>query len=342
MTSHKTIYQSKADAQNDLIYSTSSPRMVEQEENLHYWGDISEEEYYRLQGIKGSKSFYTSPRGLFLFTRSWLPLSGPPRGIIFVIHGYGNDISWTFQSTSIFLAQKGFACFALDMEGHGRSQGLRGYVPHVDLVVQDCLSFFNLIKQDPNFGALPCFLYGESMGGALCLLVHFADPNGFQGAVLVAPMCKISDKVRPRWPIPQALTFISNFLPTLAIVPTEDLLHKSIKVEEKKIVGNKNPVRYRGKPRLGTVVELLRVTQLLSEKLRDVSIPFLVVHGSADVVTDPEVSRTLYKEASSQDKTLKIYEGMWHSLLFGEPDENIEIVRTDILSWLDDRCNTKI
>ncbi|TYI23226.1 hypothetical protein ES332_A06G150000v1 [Gossypium tomentosum] len=272
--------------------------MVEQEENLHYWGDIYEEEYYRLHGIKGSKSFYTSTRGLSLFTRSWLPLSGPPRGIIFGIHGYGNDIS--------------------------------------------CLSFFNLIKQDPNFGALPCFLYGESMGGALCLLVHFADPNGFQGAVLVAPMCKISDKVRPRWPIPQALTFISNFLPTLAIVPTEDLLHKSIKVEEKKIVGNKNPVRYRGKPRLGTVVELLRVTQLLSEKLRDVSIPFLVVHGSADVVTDPEVSRTLYKEASSQDKTLKIYEGMWHSLLFGEPDENIEIVRTDILSWLSDRCNTEI
>ncbi|XVE51283.1 hypothetical protein DITRI_Ditri02bG0027500 [Diplodiscus trichospermus] len=314
---------------------------MEQEENVHYWGNIPEEEYYRQQGIKGSKSFYTSPRGLSLFTRSWLPISGTPRGVIFGIHGYGNDMSWTFQSTQIFLAQKGFACFSLDIEGHGRSQGLRCYVPNVDLVVQDCLAYFNFIKLDPNFHGLPCFLYGESMGGAICLLVHFADPQGFQGAVLVAPMCKISDKVRPRWPIPQVLTFISKLLPTLPIVPTEDLLYKSVKVEEKKVIGNKNPYRYRGKPRLGTVVELLRVTEFLSQKLCDVTIPFLVVHGSADVVTDPEVSRTLYKEASSQDKTIKIYEGMWHSLLFGEPDENIKMVRNDILTWLNDRCNTK-
>ncbi|XVF87541.1 hypothetical protein PTKIN_Ptkin18bG0128500 [Pterospermum kingtungense] len=316
--------------------------MEQEEENVHYWGNISEEEYYKQQGIKGSKSFYTSPRGLSLFTRSWVPISGTPRGIIFGIHGYGNDMSWTFQSTPIFLAQKGFACFALDLEGHGRSQGLKCYVPNVDLVVQDCLSYFNLIKQDPNFDGLPCFLYGESMGGALCLLVHFADPKGFQGAVLVSPMCKISDKVKPRWPLPQVLTFVSKFLPTLPIVPTEDLLHKSVKVEEKKVIGDKNPLRYRGKPRLGTVVELLRVTEYLSQKLCNVSLPFLVVHGSADVVTDPEVSRALYEEASSQDKTIKIYEGMWHSLLFGEPDDNIQMVRNDILSWLNDRCNTKV
>ncbi|OMO76504.1 Alpha/beta hydrolase-1 [Corchorus capsularis] len=314
---------------------------MEQEEDVHYWGDIPEEEYYKQQGIKCTKSYHTSPRGLSLFTRSWLPISGNPRGIIFGVHGYGNDMSWTFQSTPIFLAQKGFAVFALDMEGHGRSQGLRCYVPNVDLAVQDCLSYFNLIKQDPNFNGLPCFLYGESMGGAICLLIHFADPKGFQGAILVAPMCKISDKVRPRWPIPQVLTFMSKFLPTLAIVPTEDLLHKSVKVEEKRIMGDKNPLRYRGKPRLGTVVELLRVTDYVNQKLCDVRISFLIVHGSADVVTDPEVSRALYREAASEDKTLKIYEGMWHSLLFGEPDENIELVRGDILSWLNERCNTK-
>ncbi|XWS18359.1 hypothetical protein CRYUN_Cryun32bG0037100 [Craigia yunnanensis] len=122
------------------------------------------------------------------------------------------------------------------------------------------------------------------MGAAISLLVHFADPKGFQGAVLVAPMCKISDNVKPRWPLPQVLTFISKFLPTLAIVPTEDLLHKSVKVEEKRIIGNKNPLRYRGKPRLGTVVELLSVTEYLSQNLCDVSIPFLVVHGSADLL----------------------------------------------------------
>ncbi|KAK7319639.1 hypothetical protein RJT34_04362 [Clitoria ternatea] len=309
----------------------------------YYWGFTPEEDYYNQQQITSSKSHFTSPRGLTLFTRSWLPnpATTPPRALIFMVHGYGNDISWTFQATPIFLAQMGFACFALDLQGHGHSQGLKAFVPSVDLVVHDCLSFFNSIKQDPRFHHLPCFLFGESMGGAICLMIHFSDRQGFQGAILVAPMCKISDKVKPKWPIPQILTFLARFFPTLPIVPTPDLLYKSVKVDHKKVVADMNPSRYRGRPRLGTVLELLRVTDFLSQRLGDVNLPFIVLHGSADVVTDPDVSRELYKEARSEDKTIKVYDGMMHSLLFGETDENVEIVRNDVLSWLNARCKNE-
>ncbi|CAM8898862.1 unnamed protein product [Rhodiola kirilowii] len=269
---------------------------------LHFWGNTSEEAYYASQQIQSSSSFYTSPRGLSLFTRSWQPLHTvtPIRGLVFMIHGYGNDISWTFQSTPIFLAQHGFACFALDLEGHGRSDGLKAFVPNVDLVVQDCVSFFTSIKQNPNFHNLPTFLFGESMGGAICLLIHLQNPNSFNGAILIAPMCKISDKVKPKFPIPQILTVLAKLLPTLPIVPTADLLDKSV-------------------------------------KLPDVTLPFLVAHGSADVVTDPEVSVELYEKAASEDKTIRIYDGMMHSLLFGETDENVETVRRNVLQWLNDR-----
>ncbi|KAL3576943.1 hypothetical protein D5086_022226 [Populus alba] len=154
--------------------------LMPRETEVHFWGNTPEDEYYKQQGIKASRSSYTSPRGLSLFTRSWLPIStDPPLGVMCMVHGYGNDISWTFQSTAIFLAQMGFACFALDIEGHGKSQGLKGYVPNVDLVVQDCLSFFDSIKNDTQFHGLPFFLYGESMGGAICLLIHLANPTGF-------------------------------------------------------------------------------------------------------------------------------------------------------------------
>ncbi|GAB2298706.1 hypothetical protein Dimus_032780 [Dionaea muscipula] len=294
---------------------------------LHYWGDTPEEDYYTQQGITSSKSYYTSPRGQTLFTRSWQPLpTTPTRALFFMVHGYGNDISWTFQSTPIFLAQHGISCFALDLPGHGHSHGLKAFVPNVDDVVDDCISFFNLIKGLPQFQALPSFLYGESMGGAICLLIHLKNPSGgFKGAVLIAPMCKISDSVRPSWPIPQILTFVGKFMPTLPIVPTADLLDKSVKVPEKRIIGGMNPLRYRGKPRLGTVIELLRVTDYLNERLKDVTLPFIVLHGSADVVTDPNVSRALYEAATSRDKTLKIYDGMMHSLQYGETDDNVDM-----------------
>ncbi|WVZ02979.1 hypothetical protein V8G54_023785 [Vigna mungo] len=36
-----------------------------------------------------------------------------PRVVVFMVHGYDNDISWTFQATPIFLTQSGFTCFAV-------------------------------------------------------------------------------------------------------------------------------------------------------------------------------------------------------------------------------------
>lgn len=99
--------------------------------------------------------------------------------------------------------------------------------------------------------------------------------------------------------------------------------------------------RYAGKPRLGTVIELLRVTASLEEKLKDVSLPFLVLHGDADVVTEPAVSSFLYESAKSEDKTIRIYEGMLHSLIQGEPDDNVAIILEDISSWLKLRVQRK-
>ncbi|KAL9234092.1 hypothetical protein vseg_009000 [Gypsophila vaccaria] len=318
-------------------------------QTTNFWGTTPEDEYYRQHNIKSTNSYFTPPNTtLKLFTKSWVPLNNndPPRGIICMVHGYGTDVGWSFQSTPIYLAQHGFSCFALDLPGHGRSHGLKAFVPNVDVVVDHCLSFFDNVLADRL--SLPLFFFGESMGGAICLLIalklNHQKPHTYSnvrpmGAVLIAPMCRISDNVRPRWPIPEVLSLVARVLPTLPIVPTPDLLDKSVRVAEKKVIAGMNPLRYKGKPRLGTVLELLRVTDYLSARLKDVTLPFIVLHGTADLVTHPEVSRDLYQQARSEDKTIKIYDGMHHSLLFGETDENVAIVRTDILAWLNERCD---
>lgn len=72
-----------------------------------------------------------------------------------------------------------------------------------------------------------------------------------------------------------------------------------------------------------------------------VSSPLLILHGAADKVTDPLVSQFLYNKASSNDKTLKLYEGGYHGILEGEPDHVILTVLGDIISWLDHRCSHK-
>lgn len=54
-------------------------------------------------------------------------------------------------------------------------------------------------------------------------------------------------------------------------------------------------------------------------------------------MTDPAVSQLLYQKASSTDKSLKFYPGMWHSLLYGETPENVDTVFADIVTWLDEK-----
>jgi esterase/lipase len=52
-------------------------------------------------------------------------------------------------------------------------------------------------------------------------------------------------------------------------------------------------------------------TRRISESIKDFNGPFLVQHGLADRVTDPMLSQALFDEASSKDKTIKLYEGVF-------------------------------
>ncbi|CAH8376320.1 unnamed protein product [Eruca vesicaria subsp. sativa] len=99
------------------------------------------------------------------------------------------------------------------------------------------------------------------------------------------------------------------------------LLHSFWRVRE-------NEYCYKGRPRLKTAYQLLLV-----------SIPFIVLHGEDDKVTDKSVSKMLYEVASSSNKTVKLYPNMWHALLYGETLENAEILFSDVIKWLVDRTS---
>ena len=83
------------------------------------------------------------------------------------------------------------------------------------------------------------------------------------------------------------------------------------------------------------------VTLYISSDLQNFDAPFIVQHGSLDRVTDPKLSQELYNESKSSDKTLRLYDGMLHSLLSGEFDENSDMVLQDAISWILDRCGGK-
>jgi len=95
-----------------------------------------------------------------------------------------------------------------------------------------------------------------------------------------------------------------------------------------------DPLVCTGSLRIRTGYEILRITTYLQQNFRKLRVPFQVLHGTADSVTDPDASRKLYEQASSTDKTIKLYEGFSHDLLFEPERENIT---RDIIQWLNSR-----
>jgi pimeloyl-ACP methyl ester carboxylesterase len=113
--------------------------------------------------------------------------------------------------------------YGLDYEGHGRSDGLQGYVPDFELLVRDCDDYFTSVVVRSQSQSKR-FLLGESMGGAVALLLHLRRPEFWSGAVLVAPMCKIADDMRPHPLVVNILKAMTSIIPTWKIVPSNDVI----------------------------------------------------------------------------------------------------------------------
>ncbi|KAL1295257.1 hypothetical protein HN51_056147 [Arachis hypogaea] len=307
------------------------------------FGDLTAEEFYARHSVSHGSEFITNPRGLKLFTQWWLPL--PPAtvtGTLALVHGFTGESSWFLQLTAIYFAKAGFATCAIDHQGHGFSDGLIAHIPDINPVVDDCIAFFDEFRSrfDPS---LPSFLYSESLGGAIALLItlrlrdspeNVSSGKPWNGLILNGAMCGISEKFKPPWPLEHFLSIAAAIIPTWRVVPTRGSIPDvSFKVEWKRKLALASPRRKVARPRASTAQELLRICRELQGRFEEVEVPFLVVHGGDDVVCDPACVEELYARAASKDKTLKVYPGMWHQLV-GEPEESVELVFGDMLEWL--------
>lgn len=238
------------------------------------------------------------------------------------------------------MAQRGIAVIMVDYEGHGRSDGTLGLIVDWNVLVNDVHSFFSQITET-EFPGKKIFLIGESMGGAVAYSIIKAHPDVYSGVNFVAPMCKIVENMMPpQWIIelgrkiagPTGSATAMGYLP---LAPTKgDLKMLTFKLAHKRALCSRVPSIFARKPRLATARELLNATKTISESLGEFSAPFLIQHGKSDRVTDPKLSQALYDECQSTDKTIRLYDGMWHALTAGEPLENVELVFNDSIEWI--------
>ncbi|KAI3773387.1 hypothetical protein L1987_47914 [Smallanthus sonchifolius] len=304
-----------------------------------YWGETPEEEFYKSQGVLNSKSYFETPNGK-LFTQSWLPIdeNQPIKAAVFMTHGYRNDTSWCFQKICIEYAKWGYAVFAADMLGHGLSDGVRAYIGDMNMVAATSLSYFLSVRRSETYCKLPAFLFGESLGGLVTMLMYLqSEPDTWTGVIFSAPLFVTPEKLTPSKLHITMYGLLFGLADTWAVMPDMKGPVNGIRDPEKLKIIAVNPNRYTGKNRVGTMREVARMTDFIQNNFHKVKVPFLTLHGTADGITCPSGSQMLYDKASSEDKTLKLYEGMYHSLTQGEPDEAANRVLADMRKWIDEK-----
>ncbi|XP_028115393.1 uncharacterized protein LOC114313234 isoform X1 [Camellia sinensis] len=280
-----------------------------------------------------STSIFFGVKRNALFCRSWFPVTGQLKGIMVIIHGL-NEHSGRYAHFARQLTSCNFGVYAMDWIGHGGSDGLHGYVPSLDHVVADTGAFLEKIKSE--YPGIPCFLFGHSTGGAVVLKAasypHIEQM--LEGIILTSPALR----VKPAHPIVGAVAPLFSM-----VVPKYQFKganKRGIPVSRDPaalLAKYSDPLVYTGPMRVRTGHEILRISSYLLRNFKSVTIPFFVLHGTADKVTDPLASQDLYNRAASEFKDIKLYEGFLHDLLF-EPEH--DEVAQDIIDWMEKRLLT--
>ena len=259
--------------------------------------------------------------GADIFMRSWRP-AGTPRAVVAICHGF-NSHSGYYLWAGVELAAQGFAVYALDLRGRGRSSGERFYIEKFSEYQNDVDTMIHLVlSRDPG---LPVFLLVHSAGGVIATnyaLDHQADLAGL-----------ICESFAFRVPAPDfvlaAVKGLSHLTPhaNVLTLKNEDFSRDPQVVEQM----NTDPlIANESQPSL-TVAEMVRADERLERDFPLLKIPVFIMHGTLDKATRPEGSQLFYDTVGSSDKTLKLYEGHAHDLL---NDYGREQVMADIVDWV--------
>jgi len=268
---------------------------------------------------------FTGKGGPEIHWQAWLP-AGKPRALVVITHGAAEH-SGRYVHVGEHLAGADYAAYALDHRGHGLSQGRRALVDRVDHVVDDVLTLVSLAgsrSPDRRF-----FLLGHSMGSAIAIVFTVRHQERLTGLVLSGTVSVLETASLATRLVARALSALTPWLGVFPIDPS--LVSRDPDVVR---AYREDPLVFHGKLPARTVNELAAAVSRFSTDVPSIRIPLLVMHGGGDRIVPPAGSTTVHQLAGSRDKTLKIYDGLYHEIL-NEPEKTR--VLDDLVAWLDER-----
>lgn len=271
-----------------------------------------------------------SIRGIECFVHHWKAKAETPKALVVIFHGYATHGTYpTVRYAAEFLMEAGFTVVAIDFPGHGKSDGIRGYLECAEIVISDGVAMVQHAQS--LYPGLELFLVGSSMGGSIALSV--ANKTKVAGVVLLAPMLKLKVSAVERY----FLSGLAFVLPKVRLIPSSATdPEKQYRDPTKREECERDELACGGRLRPGTAKTLVDISCAIEEQIKSIKCPLLVMIADEDAVVNNEGSEELFQRCTSPDKMKKHYAAL-HGLLC-EPLPLFDEIKSDILSWITERA----
>jgi alpha-beta hydrolase superfamily lysophospholipase len=259
-----------------------------------------------------------------IFTRHWEP-AGEPKASLVICHGVNSHGGQYIRAAEEFAA-RGFAVTALDLRGRGQSDGERFYIESIDDYVSDLSQAIELGRS--KHPGLPLYLLGHSAGGVTSVTYALDHQERLAGLICESFAFRV---YAPDIAL-KLLEGADHIIPHAHVLKLkmEDFSRDPAWVEQL----NADPLTLDEVQPVSTVAAFARAGERFEREFSRISLPVLILHGTADKATRPDGSQQFYDQASSADKELKLYEGHYHDLL---NDLGRDQVMNDIIDWIEAR-----
>lgn len=257
---------------------------------------------------------------------------------MYIVHGL-NDHSNKYARVAKSWVEANYVVVAHDFHGHGRSDGFRAYTSSMQHYVDDIRrAISDADRRLPGkLSRLPKFLLAHSLGGAVAIHLARDSPAGaFRGVMLTAPAVKVYPK-----PI---LKLLAPVLGTLApLLPVQRLKFdrrrrrrrtrgRDVDAEDV-YCPHDDPLVVRSPVRARVGYEVLKSCDKIMSEADRFRVPVFVAHSREDRVTNSKGTIDFCERISSDDKTVRLYDGRVHDLLA----EKRDMVMADMVSWASKR-----